>query len=205
MRNKILRTLRERIVQVELKPGDPLNEKQLAEEFKVSRTPIREVLFLLEIEGLATITPNRGARVSDINLSYYKELVEFRLLLERGAARLAPQNATDKQIAELEELELKIKATSPDDIDELTACDRIFHRIVRDATNNSLLKKQMAIIHNQFTRVAKLISYKSVNSLSDVDKLIEALKNKDSKQMEKILETHIGIFFKALAQETMIL
>lgn len=199
MRDKILETLRERIVQVELKPGDPLNEKKLAEEFSVSRTPIREVLFLLQTEGLATITRNRGAMVSDINLSYYKELVEFRLLLERGAARLASQNATAKQMNELEKLKKRIESSSPENIDELTACDRIFHRIVRDATNNNLLKQQMAIIHNQFTRVAKLISYKSVNSLSDVDKLIEALKNKDSKRIEKILETHIRVFFKAMA------
>jgi len=205
MRDKILKALRERIVHVELKPGDPLNEKKLAGEFNVSRTPIREVLFLLEAEGLATIRRNQGARVSDINLSYYKELVEFRLLLERGIARLAPQNVTTEQIAELEELKLRIKATAPDDTDELTACDRVFHRIVREATNNSLLIKQMAIINNQFTRVARLISSKSVNSLSDVEELIQALKNKDSQQMEKILETHIRVFFKAMAKGTMTL
>ncbi len=205
MRNTILKKLRERIIQLELKPGEPLNEKKIAEEFKVSRTPIREVLILLSNEGLVTITPNRGARVSDVNLSYYRELVEFRMLLERGAARLATRNVTGEQIDKLKQLDRRIKSTDPEDITKLMDCDIVFHRLVRESTNNNLLKNQMAIIQNQFTRVARLISYKHINSLSDVNKLIEALTNKNAKQMEKILTNHIEIFVKALGKETMAL
>jgi len=75
MSNNVCNELRERIVRLYYRPGDSLNEKKLAEEFGVSRTPIREALIRLSAENLVTIIPNSGTRVSDINLIDFQQLI----------------------------------------------------------------------------------------------------------------------------------
>ena len=92
MREDIFSLIRNDIVHLKIKPGEPLNEIRLAKELQVSRTPIREALRRLAAEGFVTVTPNVGARVSEINLRDFRELIEFRIILERGVAQLVAVN-----------------------------------------------------------------------------------------------------------------
>lgn len=194
MRNNICNILRERIVNLYYKPGDPLNEKKLAQEFGVSRTPIREALICLSEESLVTIIPNTGTRVADINIHDFQKLIELRLILERGVARLAVQNATEAQIQDLELLYDRIKRVKDDDISELIACDMRFHQIIEQASHNQLLTKYLSIIRNQFFRIQTLLSHKPERMRTDLPKVIQALKEKNGDEMEQLMVDHVKHF-----------
>ncbi len=203
MRNNISKIIRDRIIRLEFRPGSPLNEQKLAEEFSVSRTPIREALILLSSEGLVNFTPNLGARVADLNLRDFKEMIEFRLILERGVARLAVRNATANDIQALEKLNGKLLSVDTDAIEGLMECDAQFHALIRKASHNNLVIKQMSVIQNQFTWIARLISYKTALLIIDLKKIIQALKNKDAAQLERLLVDHVELFVEALRKEAM--
>ena len=193
MSNNVCNELRERIVRLYYRPGDPLNEKKLAEEFGVSRTPIREALIRLSAENLVTIIPNSGARVSDINLVDFQQLIGLRLILERGVARLATQNTTVEEIRALERLRDRHRLLGDEDVSELMEIDREFHKIIRQASHNHLLEKYLSIIQNQFTRIQRLLS-KPDRTAIDLSKVIEVLRQKDADEMEHLMVEHVEKF-----------
>ena len=119
MRGDVCNVLRERIVNLHYKPGEALNEKKLADEFQVSRTPVREALIRLAGENLVTIVAHSGARVSDINLRDLQELIELREMLERGVGRLAALNITEEQIRDLEQLSKGVRQVKKEDFSQL--------------------------------------------------------------------------------------
>lgn len=191
MENDVCSLIRERIVNLYYQPGDPLNEVKLAEELGVSRTPIREALIRLSSEKLVIIIPRSGARVADINLHDFKALIEIRLILERGAVRLAALKATEEQIRHLEELNVEVKQADYEDLSAMLNYDIQFHKIIREIANNSYLNNYLTIVMNQFIRIERIISYKPAIFQADLPKFIETLKQKDPDQMEKLIEHHL--------------
>lgn len=194
MKNNICDILRERIVNLSYKPGDPLNENKLAQEFGVSRTPIREAIIRLSEESLVTIIANIGTRVADINIYDFQKLIEMRLILEKGVAILAVKNATEEQIQDLERLYDRINRLKDEDISELIECDRVFHRIIDQASHNQLLAKFLSIIRNQFFRIQKLISHKPERMRTDLSKVIEAFKKRNEDEMVLLMVDHVEHF-----------
>lgn len=194
MKNNICDILRERIVNLYYKPGDSLNENKLAQEFGVSRTPIREALIRLSEESLVTIIPNTGTRVADINIHDFQKLIEMRLILEKGVAVLAVKNATEEQIQDLERLHDRINRLRDEDISELIECDRTFHRIIEQASQNQLLARFLSIIRNQFFRIQKLISHKPERMRTDLTKVIEAFKKRNEDEMVQLMVDHVEHF-----------
>ncbi len=191
MENDVCSLIRERIVNLDYQPGDPLNEAKLAEELQVSRTPIREALIRLSSEKLVTIIPNSGARVSEINLHDFKALIEIRLILERGAVRMAALKANKDQIHRLEKLNMKVKQADYEDLSAMLNYDVEFHKIIREIANNIYLSDYLSIVMNQFIRIEKIVSYKPVVFQADLPKFIQALKRKDPDQTEKLIEHHL--------------
>ncbi len=191
MENDVCSLIRERIVNLYYQPGDPLNEVKLAEEFGVSRTPIREALIRLSSEKSVIIIPRAGARVADINLHDFKVLIEIRLILERGAVRLAAMKATKEQIHRLEELNMEVEQADYEDLSVMLDYDVQFHKIIRDIADNSYLSKYLTIVMNQFIRIERIISYKPAIFQTDLPKFIETLKQKDPDEMEKLIEHHL--------------
>jgi len=198
MRKNVYDILRDRIVNLYYKPGDPLNEEKLADELQVSRTPVREALIRLSGERLVTIIPHLGARASEINLQDFQEIIELREVLERGVARLAAQNITEEQIHQLEELNTAIRCDGGENIGQLITYDMKFHRILAEACRNDRLGESLSVIQNQFFRIQRMISHKPERMHADVPKLIQALKKRDSNQLEKLLMDHVGNFAKAV-------
>jgi len=194
MRDDLCRILRNRIVELEYNPGDSLNEKKIAAELGVSRTPIREALIILAAENLVVLSPNSGARVTDINLKDFQELISFRIILERGVGRLSALNATTEDIQALEQLHSKILGLGPNDLFALMDCDTNLHQIIRRASRNPLLDKQLEIAQNQFTRIQKLISHRPDRMTTDLLQVIEALKQKNGDKMERLMVEHVEHF-----------
>ncbi|MBW2154384.1 MAG: GntR family transcriptional regulator [Deltaproteobacteria bacterium] len=201
MRKDVCNELRERIINVHYKPGEALNEKKLAEELGVSRTPIREALIRLSEENMVTIIPRSGARVSDINLNDIQNLIGLRLILERGVARLAALNVSEKDIKRLEKLLDKTKRVKGHDYSKLIDCDREFHQIIVDAARNPLLEKHLSIVRNQFTRIEKFIHNKPEGIQKDIPKVIQALRQKNIDKMEQLMVGHVELFVAKLSKK----
>jgi DNA-binding GntR family transcriptional regulator len=200
MRNDICDILRDRIVKLNLKPGEQINEKKLAEEFKVSRTPIREALIILSSEDLVTIKPKLGTTVSDINIRDFQELGELRIILEQGVARIAALRATEEQIQALEKLLERIRLADDDNISELLDCDIIFHQIIRQASHNKAADKALSIVQNQFHRIIRSNIHRPKHIMKDLPKVIQALKIRDADQMERLMVNHTERFFHEVAK-----
>lgn len=198
MRKDVCGVLRDRIVKVSYKPGEPLNEANLAKEFGVSKTPVREALIRLSEESLVVIIPHAGARVADINLIETRNLIEVRLVLERGVARLAAENVTEEQIHDLSRLHHKINQLNDNDVFELINCDVEFHQVISQAANNQLLDKFLLIVRNQFHRIQNFFPVLPDGTQTDIPKVIHALKQRDADEMERVMVNHVEHFVAKL-------
>ena len=194
MRNKLCSIIREKIVTLEYKPGQRLNEQKLAQELGASRTPVREALILLSSEGLVTMAPNVMTHVSEINLQKFRELTELRLILEQGTARLAAINRTAEQLAALENLAERINAADHSDASQMMLLDTEFHKITGAAANNASLEQQMVVVTNQFTRVMYLLSITPTLIAQDIPKIIDAIRDQNPEVTAKLMADHVNYF-----------
>jgi DNA-binding GntR family transcriptional regulator len=201
MKREISEIIRKRIVTLEYRPGHLLNEQKLADEFGVSRTPVREALIVLSTEGLVTMAPRTMTSVAEINIQKFRELTELRLILEQGAARLAVNNRTDEHILRLEALEEKINSADSDDMLQMMSYDTEFHQIMSSAANNQMLSKKLTEVTNQFTRIMYLLELKPTLITLDMPKIIEALKFCRAEAMEKLLTAHVNYFMGLVRQK----
>ena len=203
MREDICNVIRNDIVHLKIKPGEPLNEIRLAKELQVSRTPVREALRRLAAEGLVTVTPNVGARVSEINLRDFRELIEFRIILERGAAHLIAINSTADDLRSMRQLHEKALSEETEDLDKLTDLDSEFHLIIRRAAHNKLLEKQMEVTQIRFTWLMRSYHYKPHFVMIKIPDIIEAMEQRDANSLERMLVEHVEHFVDRLREETM--
>ena len=101
LRDVVFHTLRRGIMQGDLKPGERLMEIKLANRLGVSRTPIREAIRMLELEGLVVMIPRKGAQVAEITEKDLKDVLEVRMGLEELAVKFACQRITEEQLDNL--------------------------------------------------------------------------------------------------------
>ena len=110
LRDVVFKTLRQAILKGELEPGERLMEIQLAERLGVSRTPIREAIRKLELEGLVLMIPRKGAEVAKISESNLRDVLEVRRSLEELAIDLACQRINEEELESLNKAEVDFKA-----------------------------------------------------------------------------------------------
>ena len=101
---RVFHRIREDILSGKYKKNEELKEKTIGEELGVSRTPVREALRQLELEGLVTIIPNKGAYVVGLSVGDIQDIYEMRSVLEGLCAKRAAMKATQEQLEELEEI-----------------------------------------------------------------------------------------------------
>ncbi len=146
LRDVVFQTLRQSILRGELEPGERLMELHLADRLGVSRTPIREAIRKLELEGLVVMIPRRGAIVASITEKDLQDVLEVRRTLEIMAAEIACDRITPEQLAELKEAGMEFrKLKDSDDYTSLAAADVRFHDIIYAATDNQRL---ISILNN---------------------------------------------------------
>lgn len=140
LRDVVFKTLRQAILTGELKPGERLMEIHLANKLGVSRTPIREAIRQLELEGLVIMVPRKGAQVASITEKSMSDVLEVRLALEKLAVELASKRINAEQKEELKEaMELFEKKVSEGDVSEIAKADVTFHDKIFEATGNMRL------------------------------------------------------------------
>ncbi len=140
LRDQVLAEIRQRIVDGEYLPGQRLTEDRLAEDFGVSRNPVREALRVVEAEGFVTMAPRRGAVVATPDPEAIGDLFAVRASLEATAARIAAERATPDDIAELRELlDAARVATDEGDFARVAQLNNAFHARVTSVTGNRWL------------------------------------------------------------------
>jgi DNA-binding GntR family transcriptional regulator len=141
-----------RIVTGEIPPGTRLRQEQLAAEYRLSRTPIREALRKLQAEGTVELVPNQGAVVRGPTVRDVREGYEVRAELEGMAAALAATWITDEHLRELQEAEELFRQASEDEPAGWIAANDRFHEAVQAAAGNLRLRRTIGDLHKAFPR-----------------------------------------------------
>ena len=153
LRDVVFKTLRQAILKGELEPGERLMEIQLAERLGVSRTPIREAIRKLELEGLVLMIPRKGAEVAKISESNLRDVLEVRRSLEELAIDLACQRITEEELDELNKAEVDFKAAIENgDAMQIAQTDESFHEIIYNSTKNQKLVQILNNLREQMYR-----------------------------------------------------
>lgn len=170
LRDVVFQTLRKAILTGELKPGERLMEIHLAEQLGVSRTPIREAIRKLELEGLVTNLPRRGALVAEISERGLKDVLEVRRSLDSFCAELACERITEdeKEALKLAYVEFE-QAVKNQDVTLIAKADVDFHDIIVASTGNDRL---VAILNNLAEQIYRY-RFEYIKDVSQHDRLIE--------------------------------
>lgn len=192
---KVFQTIREDILSGKYGKDEELKEKTIGEELGVSRTPVREALRQLELEGLVTIVPNKGAYVVGFSVQDIQDIYEIRSVLEGLCARRAARHATKEQIEELEEIlfltEFHVKKGHMEQMVEL---DTRFHEILYEACQSKILEHALRDYHHYLERVRRVSlssEQRSVKSNEEHRQILEAVKERDEKKAEQLANLHI--------------
>ncbi|MCQ2530481.1 MAG: GntR family transcriptional regulator [Lachnospiraceae bacterium] len=197
LRDIVFKTLREAIITGDLKPGERLMEIKLANELGVSRTPVREAIRKLELEGLVIMTARKGAEVAPINEKDLKEVLEIRKSLESLACELACKNASAEDIVKMRVLNEAIeKAVKEEDIEEITKQDVDFHEAIYTTTKNDRLVHMLHqlkehIFRYRFEYIKDMKNKEMI--VEEHKKIIAAIEQNNAKAACKEIERHIEV------------
>mgnify|MGYP004465655949 FL=1 len=192
---RVFHSIRENILSGKYQKDEELKEKTIGEELGVSRTPVREALRQLELEGLVTIVPNKGAYVVGISQKDIKDIYEIRCRLEGLCARWAAETITKEQLDELEEnIFLSDFHAAKGNAEQLVELDNKFHEVLYTASNSRELRHVLSDFHHYVQRVRMITladSTRAVDSNNEHRKIVEALKKHDADLAEKLANQHI--------------
>ncbi|MGW0826847.1 GntR family transcriptional regulator [Streptomyces sp. NPDC002845] len=188
--------LRDDIVTVRLRPGDPLDEKALSQQLGVGLTPVRDALKRLTLERLAVIYPRRGTFVTDINISDERWLTEIRIELEGLAAALAAERATAEECAALTALAGTLEDSSDLSLDYVSA-DTEIHRAIYAAAHNPYLEAGL----NQYANLALRIWHYGIQRMRprtprscSQNEVVEAICARRPEAARKAAQNHLLAF-----------
>lgn len=198
----VFEALREAIINQVLEPGERLMEVQLADELQVSRTPVREAIRKLEIEGFVNIFPRKGAYVAAFSADDVRELYEIRGALEALASSLAAERATPDEIEEMERILLKENSfVDSRNVFDTVDTDVGFHNLIYRAARNERLFVTLSNLRGQLyrTRAASMsIPGRKKKSVDEHRRIIEAIAARDPEQARKLMYLHVNNAEKAV-------
>lgn len=181
LREVVFKTLRNAIIRGEMKPGERLMEEKLAKSLEVSRTPVREAIRMLELEGLVVMLPRKGAEVARITVEDLQEALEVRMAVEDLAVRLASLRIDEEGKAKLQKAaEAFDAALEKKDVVKIVEKDERFHDVIFEATKN---RRLVSLAHSLREQVYRY-RYEYVKDFNSHDKL----SREHARIMEAILE-----------------
>ena len=195
LRDVVFNTLRQAILRGELKPDERLMEIQLANKLGVSRTPIREALRKLELEGLVNMVPRKGAEVADITEKSLRDVLEVRKALEELSVQLACEKITEEEIEELKRVAERFKDTLNDqDVTKIAEADVAFHDVIYTATDNQKLILLLNNLREQMYRyrveyLKKEEAYPQL--IAEHEELIDNISKRNKEEATRIMCEHI--------------
>lgn len=201
---KMYQSLKRRIIELDLKPGDILNEQDLAEEYGVSRTPVRTALQELERDHLITIVPRYGAQVVSIDFRSIGDLFEVTKRLDPYAARLAVRWITPEQLTELKAIVERLDSfKTTDSYQAAIVEDQRFHDIIFEASCNNWLQDTSARLHIHTERLWHYCNeyFDDMEIFTRTFRLIvKALEDRDPDAAEQHAADHIDDFLSRIRE-----
>lgn len=197
--------IRKLILNGTLRPGDKINQSQLAEEFVISRGPIREALRLLENEGLINHIPNHGTYVATLTKKDVYEIYTLRALLEEKGAELALPYLTQTHFAKLEAfLDEGEQRASQEDLERLMQVDLQFHSLIIQCSRHNRLIQMHQHLDTQMGTMFRTMAYNvpiRIKQFSTHHRiLLEALKSKNLEEIKIAFSDHYLNAFEDLSQ-----
>lgn len=205
LRDVVFNTLRQAILTGELKPGERLMEIHLANRLGVSRTPIREAIRKLELEGLVTMIPRRGAEVAQITEKSMNDVLEVRRALDVLCVELACDRISDEELEELKNACSSFEqAVKTKDAKKIAQADVTLHDIIVHATGNQRLIQLVNNLSEQMYRYR----FEYIKDFSQHERLVEehriiyeSIVKKDKETAAREAKTHIDNQKKAIIRQ----
>lgn len=205
LHNKIFETIRDRIVYMEYPPEMAISEKDLCEEFKVSRTPLREAIRKLEDMKLVTVIPRYGSYVSPIDINEIRCAFEVKIELEGLAGALAARRITGDKLQELRGLIKKAdRLLNAESRRNFIEVDGRFHEIIREATQNPILQEILGNLHSRCARLWNSTLNEIIPIAEVIDQLREiyiAVEKREAEKACHLLETHVRYFIDKIKSQ----
>ena len=195
LRDVVFYTLRQAILKGEMEPGERLMEIQLAKKLGVSRTPIREAIRKLELEGLVIMIPRRGAEVAGITEKALRDVLEVRRSLEELAIELAVARMKEDDIKALEAARIEFReALNTNDMIRIAQADEKFHDVIYAGTYNDKLVQLLNNLRDQIYRY-RLEYIKDVGKrqliLIEHENILNAVKTRNLELGRRAMREHI--------------
>ena len=201
---EVAERLRQRIFAHELTPGDWIDEQKLAEQYGISRTPLREALKVLAAEGLVDLKPRRGCYVTEISRQDIDDIFPLMAMLEGRCAFIAVQLAKPADIRDLKAIHEKLELAAKESrIDAFFEANQEFHRRIQELTNN----RWLLLVIQDLRKVLKLSRLHSLSlegrlqqSLEEHRVIMAAFEAGDAEKAEKSMHDHLLFGREALAK-----
>jgi DNA-binding GntR family transcriptional regulator len=195
LREVVFNTLKEAIISGELKPGERLMEVKLAEKMGVSRTPVREAIRKLELDGLVEMLPRKGAHVAELSVKNIMDVLEVRASLDGLATSLAAERIKDEEIKNLEQILSQFKSyAEKDNLQGTIKKDVEFHDLIYSASRNDKLIQIACKLREQIQwfRVIYLKDYSRHEALiKEHQEIYEAISRRNGEQARIYAQKHI--------------
>lgn len=194
--SRVFQKLRNNILNGKYAEHEELREITIGKELGVSRTPVREALRRLELEGLVTIIPNKGAYVTGITPKDVKDIYLIRSQLEGLCAGLATENITDEQLDMLDEIillsEFHLKRDS--NAEQMAELDSRFHSVLYEASNSRILSHVLTDFHKYvlMARKSSVVSEdRAKKSIQEHKEILQAIRERNADKAAQLANEHI--------------
>ena len=194
--DRLYAVLKHRILTCAIPPGGRLVEKEICAEMGVSRTPLRESINRLALEGLVVLTPYRGYAVAPVTVRSFQELCEVRRMLEPHAARIAAVRATAEQVQALrDEASLQYTPGDRKTYEAYLRANSVFHRTLVRSTGNSLLEGMVTSALDRHQRPLYLgldVGIDAAAAAAEHVGLVEAIAARDADLAQRLMAEHVS-------------
>ncbi|MEC1436519.1 GntR family transcriptional regulator [Bacillus spizizenii] len=175
------------IVEGILAPGEKINDDKLAKALGVSRTPVREALQLLAVQGFVEMSPGKETRISQIEKNDVFKVYPPMAALQSTAAELAIENIQSSHLEEMAAINQQMKAAiDRNEIYEVLGLDKTFHDVMIDAADNEYIRNFTSVLHMHILRLEYLFFKSPQNSIEEHEQIIQACKEKDRKKAAEL-------------------
>lgn len=204
LREKIVETVRNAIVNGQIPAGARVAEPELADRFGISRTPIREAFRQLESEGFITVIPRKGAIVASLSAKDISDFYDLKMVLEGYAARCAAKVLTEKELTKMEAVNRQMEiASTKKDLRKVLSLHNEFHEIFLKSCGNEKLYSIVQNMVMQFQRFRLILAMrgKLEGSIRQHREIIEAFRRQDADLAESLVIKNAQYGKKVLLRE----
>lgn len=196
LRGQVFDKIRSDILNGKYKRGEELVESSIGKELGISRTPVREAIRQLELEGLVQLVPNKGAFVTGISEKDVRDIYLIRARLEGLAARMAAKNITPELLDAMEEtVVLSEYHAKKEHYEQVCEMDSKFHKLLYKASGSRILEHTLTDFHQyvQRVRMASIMKKRRMEKSNDEhDAILTAIREHDEEKAELVANRHIS-------------